>query len=336
MATPLEKVMANAKDKIPFMMFTDIVRLYWVHSHLMCNLPTFNASVSYPVLKQGIYPPYPFNCQIEEIAAVDTLTNGSKISIQGVTKVFSGKRGEVTALKELSMDVTDGEFLVIVGASGCGKTTLLNLVAGFDMPTEGQILLDGQPVTGITPECGMIFQQYALFPWKTVQDKVEFGMKMKRMPVKDRRERAARFIDIVGLNGFEQTYPHHLSGGMKQRVSIARSLANNPKVMLLDEPFAALDAMTRQVLQEQLVRIYEKHRKTIVFITHSIDEALLLSSRIMVMTARPGRIAQEIVNDLPHPRNADVQLSSRYMELKRTIWDSVQAEVMKSMEVETD
>jgi len=148
------------------------------------------------------------------------------------------------------MDVEDGEFLVIVGASGCGKTTLLNTVAGFDTPTQGNILLDGQQVTGITPECGIIFQQYALFPWKTVQDNVEFGMKMKRMPQAEFQEGAARFIDIVGLKGFEKSYPHHLSGGMKQRVSIARSLANNLKVMLLDEPFAALDAMTRQVLQE--------------------------------------------------------------------------------------
>ena len=267
---------------------------------------------------------------------MDPVANETKISIQGVTKIFSGKRGDVTALKELSLDVRDGEFLVIVGASGCGKTTLLNLVAGFDAPTRGRIMLDGEPVDGITPECGMIFQQYALFPWKTVQENVEFGLKMKRMPKKERRQRAARFIDIVGLNGFEKSYPHHLSGGMKQRVSIARSLANDPKVMLLDEPFAALDAMTRQVLQEQLVRIYEKHRKTILFITHSIDEALLLSSRIAVMTARPGRIAQEIVNDLPYPRNADVQLSSRFMEIKRTIWESVQAEVMKSMEIEAE
>ncbi len=272
---------------------------------------------------------------------MDQIDREAKIAVQNVSKVFQSRQGknqgkEVVALKDLSMEVKDGEFLVIVGASGCGKTTLLNLVAGFDRPTDGQILLDGNPVSGITPECGMIFQQYALFPWKTVQENVEFGMKMKRMPHKERKERADRFIDIVGLQGFERSYPHHLSGGMKQRVSIARSLANDPKVLLLDEPFAALDAMTRQVLQEQLVRIYEKHRKTIIFITHSIDEALLLSSRIMVMTARPGRIAQEIVNNLPHPRNADVQLSNRYMELKRTIWDSVQAEVMKSMEVEAD
>jgi len=267
---------------------------------------------------------------------MDQVGGSPKISLVNVTKVYHSKdKGDVQALKDLSLDIRDGEFVVIVGASGCGKTTLLNLVAGFDRVTSGQVLLDGQEVTGIEPECGMIFQQYALFPWKTVQENVEFGLKMKRWSRSRRRERAGRFIDMVGLTGFEKAYPHHLSGGMKQRVSIARSLATDPKVMLLDEPFAALDAMTRQVLQEQLVRIYEKHKKTIVFITHSIDEALLLSSRIMVMTARPGRIAQEIINDLPHPRNADVQLSERYMELKRTIWNSVQAEVLKSMEVET-
>lgn len=266
---------------------------------------------------------------------MDTLKKTKKISLRGVNKIFKSNKGDdVQALEDLHLKVEDGEFLVIVGASGCGKTTLLNLIAGFDKPTSGEVLLDGDMVTGITPECNMIFQQYALFPWKTVQENVEFGLKMQRASQSTRKERADRFIEMVGLSGFEKSYPHQLSGGMKQRVSIARSMASNPKVMLLDEPFAALDAMTRQVLQEQLVRIYEKHQKTIIFITHSIDEALLLSSRIAVMTARPGRIAQEIINDLPHPRNADVQLSDRYVELKRMIWDSVQAEVLKSMEVE--
>jgi NitT/TauT family transport system ATP-binding protein len=182
----------------------------------------------------------------------------------------------------------------------------------------------------------MIFQQYALFPWKTVRENVEFGLKMKRVPRGERQAIGAEFIELVGLKGFENSYPHALSGGMKQRVSIARALANDPEVMLLDEPFAALDAMTRQVLQEELARIYEQSRKTILFITHSIDEALLLASRIIVMTARPGRIAQDIVNDLPYPRSASVQLSSRYNELKKEIWNTVQAEVLKSMEVESD
>ncbi len=267
---------------------------------------------------------------------MDALNNENKITIQDVSKIFPSQKGEVVALKDLSLNIKDGEFMVIVGASGCGKSTLLNLIAGFETPTKGQVLLKGEPVVGVNPQCGMIFQQYALFPWKTVQGNVSFGLKMKGMPKKERREIAAKFIELVGLTKFSDVYPHHLSGGMKQRVSIARALANNPEVMLLDEPFAALDAMTRQVLQEQLVRIYEKHKKTIIFITHSIDEALLLSSRIAIMTARPGRIAQDIVNDLPFPRNPEVQLSDRYVELKRMIWDNVQAEVLKSMEVEHD
>jgi len=264
------------------------------------------------------------------------LTPAQEIEVQDVSKVFPTKEGDVVALKDLSFSLSEGVFLVIVGASGCGKSTLLNLIAGFTRPTSGKIFLRGEEVTGVTPQCGMIFQQYALFPWKTVQDNVEFGLKMKRIPKKERSEIAAEFIDLVGLRGFENSYPKALSGGMKQRVSIARALANDPEVMLLDEPFAALDAMTRQVLQEQLARIYEKHKKTIIFITHSIDEALLLSSRIIIMTARPGTIAQDLVNDLPYPRNASVQLSDHYTRLKKDIWNTVQAEVLKSMEVEAD
>jgi NitT/TauT family transport system ATP-binding protein len=266
----------------------------------------------------------------------ETIGATPEIEVKDVSKIFASKDGDVVALKDLSFSIQDGEFLAIVGASGCGKTTLLNLIAGFIRPNAGQIMLQGREIAGINPQCGMIFQQYALFPWKTVQENVEFGMKMKRLPKKNRRARATEFIELVGLKGFENSYPHALSGGMKQRVSIARALANDPEVMLLDEPFAALDAMTRQVLQEQLVKIYEESRKTIIFITHSIDEALLLSSRIIIMTARPGRIAQNIVNDLPYPRNASVQLSERYIQLKKEIWDSVQAEVLKSMELETD
>lgn len=264
------------------------------------------------------------------------VTSAPEIEVQDVSMVFQAKDKEIVALKDLSFTVDEGVFLVIVGASGCGKSTLLNLIAGFIRPTSGRILLRGKEVTGVTPQCGMIFQQYALFPWKTVQDNVEFGLKMKRIPKKERAEIAAEFIDLVGLRGFEDSYPKALSGGMKQRVSIARALANDPEVMLLDEPFAALDAMTRQVLQEQLAKIYEKHKKTIIFITHSIDEALLLSSRIIIMTARPGTIAQDIVNDLPYPRDASVELSDHYTRLKKNIWNTVQAEVLKSMEVETD
>ena len=260
------------------------------------------------------------------------VNNVAKIQVTEVSKLFDTPKGPIGALRNISLSIEDGEFVVVVGASGCGKTTLLNLIAGFERPTEGRLYLQGREITGIDPECGMIFQQYALFPWKTVEENVEFGLKMKRVPKKERREIAQRYIDLVALQGFEKSYPHSLSGGMKQRVSIARALANDPEVMLFDEPFAALDAMTRQVLQEQLLHIHEKQKKTIIFVTHSIDEALMLSSRIIIMSARPGRITQDIVNDLPKPRDASVQLSERYMELKRLVWDTVQAEVLKSMD----
>ncbi|MXQ10477.1 ABC transporter ATP-binding protein [Microvirga makkahensis] len=259
---------------------------------------------------------------------MESLTSAPAIELSHVSKHY----GSMQALKDVSLAVQEGEFVVIVGASGCGKSTMLNMIAGFDRPTSGRIQVQGRENTGVNPECGMVFQQYALFPWMTVEDNIAFGLKMKRMSKAERRNRAQEYIDMVGLRGFEKSYPKALSGGMRQRVAIARVLANNPKVMLFDEPFAALDAMTRQVLQEQLVRIYEQQRKTIVFITHSIDEALLLSSRIIVMSARPGQVVQDINNDLPHPRNADVQLSERYLELKRHIWHAVQAEVVRSIE----
>lgn len=253
------------------------------------------------------------------------------ISIQGVSKFF----GDFEALKRVDLEVAQGEFVVLLGASGCGKSTLLNLITGFDKPTSGRIVVNGREVTSVDPHCGMVFQQYALFPWLTVLDNVAFGLKMKGMGRSERNEIAHRFIDMVGLKGFENKYPNALSGGMRQRVSIARVLANDPDVILLDEPFAALDAMTRQVLQDELLRIYEQSGKTIVFITHSIDEALLLSTRMLIMSARPGRIVTDIRNDLPMPRNADVQLSPRYNELKSQIWETVQAEVMRSLEATT-
>lgn len=264
---------------------------------------------------------------------MDTLRGAPKIRLLNVSKSFQRDKTTIEALEDITLDIYEEEFVVIVGASGCGKTTLINLIAGFMPPTQGRILLSNKEVNGITPQCGMIFQQYALFPWKTVADNIEFGLKMKGIPKKRRREIAATYIEMVGLTGFEKSYPDSLSGGMKQRVSIARALANDPEVMLLDEPFAALDAMTRQILQEQLIRIYEAQHKTIVFITHSIDEALMLSSRIVIMTARPGRIARDMPNSLPHPRDASLQLSDAYVTLKREIWDTVQSEVLKSLEV---
>lgn len=250
------------------------------------------------------------------------------ISIKGVSKKF----GDLTVLNNIDLEVEKGEFVVLLGASGCGKSTLLNLIAGFEQPTDGTVSVNGHEVTDVDPHSGMVFQQYALFPWLSVLDNVAFGLKLRGISKKERHEIAKKYVDMVGLTPFMDSYPKALSGGMRQRVAIARVLANDTDVILLDEPFAALDAMTRQVLQEQLVEIYERSGKTIAFITHSIDEALLLATRIIILGSKPGRIVKDIRNDLPHPRNASVQLSERYTQLKADIWDVVQVEVMKSLE----
>jgi NitT/TauT family transport system ATP-binding protein len=252
-----------------------------------------------------------------------------------VTKVFSTSRGSaVVAVKNLSLTVEEGEFLCLLGASGCGKSTMINMFAGFTQPTSGQVLLRGQAITGIEPRCGMVFQSYALFPWKTVRGNVEFGLKMKGVPSAERRRVAQRFIQMVKLSGFEDHYPTELSGGMQQRVTLARILAANPEVLLMDEPFAALDAMTRQVMQEELLAIQEQNRKTVVFITHNIDEALTLADRIVVLSARPGRVKAIIENDLPRPRQVNIQLTPQYIALKAQVWRYVEEEVQKHVEVD--
>ena len=225
----------------------------------------------------------------------DTMANDTMISLEGISKSF----GSFHALQGVDLEVKRGEFLVVLGASGCGKSTLLNLITGFEQPSAGRIVVNGREVRDVDPHCGMVFQQYALFPWLTVAENVAFGLKLKGVPAAERRATAQQFIEMVGLKGFEDAYPKALSGGMRQRVSIARVLANDPDVILLDEPFAALDAMTRQVLQEELTRIYERSGKTIIFITHSIDEALLLSNRMVIMSARPGRVACDIPTTCP-------------------------------------
>ena len=257
--------------------------------------------------------------------------SGSPIlAARNVTKVFAtGKERDLLAVDSFSLEISEGEFICLLGASGCGKSTLLNMFAGFTQPTSGEILLRGEPIAGIEPRCGMVFQSYALFPWKTVRANVEFGLRMKGMARAERRERAATFIDMVNLRGFEDHYPTELSGGMQQRVTIARLLAADPEVLLMDEPFAALDAMTRQVMQEELLKIQERSGKTVVFITHAIDEALILSSRIVVMSARPGRVKAVITNNLPTPRHISVQFSPEYGALKSAVWDLIEGEVRR-------
>lgn len=261
----------------------------------------------------------------------------SEVLIQAdkVSKIFYTRKGELGALQDFSLDVHKGEVVCIVGASGCGKSTFLNLVAGFIAPTSGSISLEGEEIRGVEPRCGMIFQDYALFPWMNVMDNVSFGARIKGLGKKQRHAIAQSWIERVGLQGFERAYPGELSGGMQQRVSLTRALANEPDVLLCDEPFAALDAMTRQIMQEELLRIVHDSQKTVIFITHSIDEALILSDRLVVMSARPGQVKAIYHNDLPRPRKLDVQLTERFLELKREVWDLVQEEVIGSMTLRT-
>jgi len=213
------------------------------------------------------------------------------ILIDDVRLTFPGPDGaDVTVLGGISLDIEPSEFICLLGPSGCGKTTLLNCIAGFLQPSGGRILIAGAEVVGTPPEVGIVFQEHALFPWFTVRQNVEYGLRVQGVPRAERQRVAANFIELVGLRGFEHHYPHQLSGGMKQRVGIARTLVNGPSVLLMDEPFGALDALTRDALQEELLRMWERDRKTVVFVTHSIAEAVFLADRVIVMTPRPGTV----------------------------------------------
>jgi NitT/TauT family transport system ATP-binding protein len=242
----------------------------------------------------------------------------AKLILEGVGKDFGG----FTALDGIDLEVGTGEFLVLVGPSGCGKTTLLDLVGGLTRPTRGRLLLDGDPITGPGLDRGVVFQQYALFPWRTALGNVEFGLEAKRVPRRERRARAREFLALVDLEGFADRYPHELSGGMRQRVAIARSLAYDPEVLLMDEPFAALDAQTREALQAELRRIWEQTGKTIVFITHGIEEAVFLGQRVAVMSARPGTI-RTIVEVGLEARGPDEDVRARedFVEHRHRLWE---------------
>lgn len=252
-----------------------------------------------------------------------TPTTTAAISVRDVTKVFPLKGEDFVALGGVSLDVAENEFVTIVGPSGCGKSTLLNILGGLETPTSGEALVGGVPVSGPGPDRGVIFQQYALFPWLTVRQNVEFGLKTARIPRAERRERADHFIRMVGLEQFADALPKMLSGGMKQRCAIARAYAVNPSILLMDEPFGALDALTRVRLQEQLLTTWSQERRTVMFITHDVDEAVFLANRVVVMAARPGRIHEIVDVDLPYPRTEEVRLSPEFTALRNRVWHAV-------------
>ncbi|MFI1093796.1 ABC transporter ATP-binding protein [Streptomyces sp. NPDC020917] len=250
-------------------------------------------------------------------------TETAKISVQDVTKTFELGRETFTALDKVSLDIADHEFVTVVGPSGCGKSTLMNILAGLETPTAGRALVDGAPVSGPGPERGVIFQQYALFPWLTVRQNVEFGLRTTRVPKRERRSRAEYFIELVGLERFADALPKTLSGGMRQRCAIARAYAVDPSILLMDEPFGALDALTRVKLQEQLLHTWSRDKRTVLFITHDVDEAVFLANRVIVMAARPGRVYDVIDVDPAIERTEEFRLSARFAALRNRVWHSV-------------
>lgn len=257
-----------------------------------------------------------------------------KLEIDGVTKSFNTARaGRVEALSAVSFTVGEGEFLTLLGPSGCGKSTLLRIVAGLEEPTSGEVRLDGRPIAGPGPERGMVFQSYTLFPWLTVRQNIEFGLELKGVPRSERRAVADRYLNLIGLSGFENALPKNLSGGMKQRVAIARALANDPEVLLMDEPFGALDAQTRTVMQEVLLGAWEESRKTILFVTHDVEEAVFLADRVLVMTARPGRIKAIIEVGLPRPRPFSLKTTPEFLHLKEQALALIREETLKAVQM---
>jgi len=250
------------------------------------------------------------------------------ITIENLSKVFERDGGKTEAIRNLSLNVIQGQLLCIVGPTGCGKTTLLRIVAGLEKPTSGTVLLDGQEIFSPGADRGMVFQEFALFPWRTVTGNIEFGLEIKGAPVQERTGIVKRYVDLVGLKGFENAYPRELSGGMKQRVAIARALANDPRVLLMDEPFGSLDAQTRNIMQRELLRIWSETKKTIVFVTHSVDEAVYLADRIAILTARPGTLKKMIDVPLPRPRD---RVGEEFFEIRRSILHEVEIEVEQAL-----
>lgn len=252
-----------------------------------------------------------------------------KLSIKNVVKEYKGESGTTVALNGVNLDIAENEFVCVVGPSGCGKSTLLNILAGLHSATSGECYLDGELIQGTDVKRGVVFQQYALFPWLTVIQNVMFGPELKKLPKEECQAIARKYIKLVGLEDFENAYPKELSGGMKQRVAIARAYANNPEVLLMDEPFGALDAQTRAQLQTELLKTWETEQKTCFFITHDVDEAVLLAQRVIIMSARPGRIKKIVNVDIPYPRDQATKNDPRFMELKAEVWNEVYQEYLE-------
>jgi ABC-type nitrate/sulfonate/bicarbonate transport system ATPase subunit len=252
------------------------------------------------------------------------------MSILDITRVSKTFPGGTVALQATDLSVEENDFITILGPSGCGKSTLLRMVAGLDTPTTGSIELDSRPVIGPGADRGMVFQSYTLFPWLTVLQNVCFGLREKSMPVAEQHAIALQFIGKVGLKGFEGHFPKQLSGGMQQRTALARALANNPRILLMDEPFGALDHQTRELMQELLQGIWEAERKTVMFVTHDIDEAIFMGNRVVVMSARPGRIKCDLPVPIEHPRHYSVKTTAAFTDLKAQLTEEIRIEVRRA------
>lgn len=253
----------------------------------------------------------------------------TKVKIENVKKIWNTRNGQIVALNGVNLDIMENEFICVVGPSGCGKSTLLNIIAGLEEPTEGAAYIDDKKITSTGVERGVVFQQYALFPWLTVLKNVMFGLKLQGKKNDEAKEIAMKYIKMVQLEEFVNHYPKELSGGMKQRVAIARAYAVNPEVLLMDEPFGALDAQTRTQLQTELLETWEKEQKTCFFITHDVDESIILAQKVVIMSARPGRIKEIVDIDIPYPRTQETKMSPRFLELKNHIWSQVYQEYLE-------
>ncbi len=250
------------------------------------------------------------------------------LQARGISKRFERAGKQVLAIDNFSLSIDEGEFVSIVGPSGCGKSTFLHMVGGFEPIIDGTIEVDGRPVAAPGPDRGMLFQDYALFPWRTVIGNVAWSLEVAGMPKAQRLERASHYLDMVGLSAFRDAYPSELSGGMQQRIALARVLAFEPAMLLMDEPFGALDAQTREIMQEELTSIWQRHKRTVLFVTHDIEEAVYLSDRVIVFTARPGRLKADIRIDLPRPRTPEIRKTAQFQDIRNRIWDMLREEVL--------